>query len=168
MFKVKCKDFVHSKFACFLSSLKIQQWKFSWMPQHDQQFNFHFPKEYSHAPQMSLVGYLALATDSCSLSRISYAYLTWVAMWARFFRQQGNIEITRSCMHWYVRKIESIIGVQWGKKKSQPEGQTFEWETRLAEFPTERWTRELGFFWNHWTPMIDSFSHIPQPYRKVL
>ena len=44
-----------------------------------------------------------------------------------------------------------------GTEKSQPEGPSFQWETRLAEFHTERWTRGLGFFWNHWTPMIDSF-----------
>ena len=36
-----------------------------------------------------------------------------------------------------------------GTKKSQLEGPPFQWETRLAEFPTERWTRGLGFFWNH-------------------
>ena len=55
-----------------------------------------------------------------------------------------------------------------GTEKSQPEGPPFQWETRLAEFPTERWTRGLGFFWNHWTPMIDSFSHLPRPYGTVL
>ena len=36
-----------------------------------------------------------------------------------------------------------------GTEKSQPEGPKFQWEMRLAEFPTERWTRGLGFFWNH-------------------
>ena len=36
---------------------------------------------------------------SCGLSRISYAYLTWVAMWDRFFRPRAYIEITQSCMH---------------------------------------------------------------------
>ena len=49
--------------------------------------------------------YLTLATGrACGLSRISYAYLTWVAMWDRFFRQPAYIGITRSCMRWYVRK----------------------------------------------------------------
>ena len=104
----------------------------------------------------------------CGLSRISYAYLTWVAMWDKFYRQRAYIGITRSCMRWYVRKIESIIGVQWGQKNPKPEGPPFQRETRLVEFPTERWTRGLGFFWNHWTPMIDSFSHIPRPYGTVL
>ena len=28
-----------------------------------------------------------------------------------------------------------------GTEKSQPEGPPFQWETRLAEFHTERWTR---------------------------
>ena len=55
-----------------------------------------------------------------------------------------------------------------GTEKSQPKGTPFQWEMRLAEFPTERWTRGFGFFWNHWTPMIDSFSHIPRPYGTVL
>ena len=41
---------------------------------------------------------------ACGLSRISYAYLTWVAMWDRFFRQRAYIGITRSRMRWYVRK----------------------------------------------------------------
>ena len=40
----------------------------------------------------------------CGLSRIIYAYLTWVAMWDRFCQQQANIGITQSCMRWYVRK----------------------------------------------------------------
>ena len=48
-----------------------------------------------------------------------------------------------------------------GTGKFQLEGLPFQWETRLAEFPTERWTRGLGFFWNHWTVMINYFSHIP-------
>ena len=30
-----------------------------------------------------------------------------------------------------------------GTEKSQPEGPPFQWETRLAKFPTERWTRGL-------------------------
>ena len=42
--------------------------------------------------------------DGFYLSRISYAYLTWVAMWDRFFRRRAYIGITRSCMPWYVRK----------------------------------------------------------------
>ena len=71
----------------------------------------------------------------CGLSRISYAYLTRVAMWDMFFfRQRANKGITRSCMHWYVRKkyltwvktmetpvwwarkILAIISVKWGQK----------------------------------------------------
>ena len=36
-----------------------------------------------------------------------------------------------------------------GTEKSQPEGPPFQWETRLAEFPTERWTRGLGLFLTH-------------------
>ena len=41
---------------------------------------------------------------ACGLYRISYDYLTWVAMWDRYFRQRAYIGITRSCMRWYVRK----------------------------------------------------------------
>ena len=67
---------------------------------------------------------------------------------------------------WEKNRIHHWCSV--GTEKSQPEGPPFQWETRLAEFPTERWTRGLGFFWNHWTPMIDSFSHIPRPYGTVL
>ena len=43
--------------------------------------------------------------DGFFLSHISYAYLTWVAMWDRYLRQQANIGITRSCMRWYVRNF---------------------------------------------------------------
>ena len=73
-------------------------------------------------------------------------------------------------MGWYgvceINRIHHWCSV--GTEQSQTEGPPFQWETRLAEFPTERWTRGLGFFWNHWTPMIDSFSHIPRPYGTVL
>ena len=65
-----------------------------------QQFNFHFRRN----TVMRQKCYLVLATDWCVLSRISYDYLTLVAMWDRFFRQQAYIGITWSCMHWYVRK----------------------------------------------------------------
>ena len=41
-------------------------------------------------------------------------------MWDRFFRQRAYIGITRPRMCWYVRKIESIIGVQWGQKNPNP------------------------------------------------
>ena len=49
-------------------------------------------------------GLSRISDRPCGLSRISYAYLTWVAMWDRFFRQRANIGVTRSCMRWYVRK----------------------------------------------------------------
>ena len=55
-----------------------------------------------------------------------------------------------------------------GDRKIPTRGPPYQWETRLAKFPTEWWTRGLGFFWNHLTPMIDSFSHIPRPYGTVL
>ena len=42
----------------------------------------------------------------------------------------------------------------------KPEGQLFQLETRLAEFPTECWARGLGLFWNHQTVMINHFSQI--------
>ena len=48
---------------------------------------------------------------TCGLSRISYAYLTWVAMWDRFFRQRAYIGITRSRMPWYVRKKNPSLGI---------------------------------------------------------
>ena len=31
----------------------------------------------------------------------------------------------------------------------------------ILNLGTVRWIRGLEFFWNHSTPMIDSFSHIP-------
>ena len=77
-----------------------------------------------------------------------------------FYRSLGLVRVCE------INRIHHWCSV--GTEKSQPEGPPFQWETRLAEFPTERWTRGLGFFWNHWTPMIDSFSHIPRPYGTVL
>ena len=58
-------------------------------------------KEYSHAPKMSRVCYLTLATG-----------LVWVAMWDRFFQQRANIGLTRSCMLWCVRKNFVLIHVR--------------------------------------------------------
>ena len=63
------------------------------------------------------------------------------------------------CFPYEINRIHHWCPV--GTEKSQSEGPLFQWETRLAEFPTERWTRWFGFFWNHWTPMMDSFSRIP-------
>ena len=36
-----------------------------------------------------------------------------------------------------------------GTEQSKPVDPPFQWETRFAKFPTEQWTRGLGFFWNH-------------------
>ena len=50
----------------------------------------------------------------CNQSRISYAFLTWVAMWGRFFRQRANTGITRSSMHGmhgYVKKNFLICAI---------------------------------------------------------
>ena len=97
----------------------------------------------------------------CGLSRISCAYLTWVAMWDRFLRQQAYIGITRSRMRWYVRKIESIIGVEWRQENPNPRAQRSSGKRGLPSFPLERWARGLGFSCQHSTPMMDSISHIP-------
>ena len=64
-----------------------------------------FSKEYSHTPKNVISHWQPAA---CGLSRISYAYFTWVAMWDRFLRQGAYIGITRSCMRWYVRKIFGV------------------------------------------------------------
>ena len=51
--------------------------------------------------------------------------------------------------NWRVRLCEINRIHYWcsvGTEKYQPQDPTFQWETRLAEFPTERWTRGLGFF----------------------
>ena len=46
------------------------------------------------------------------------AYLTWVAMWDRYFRQRASIDITRSCIHWYVRKSY----LTWVKQRKSRSG----------------------------------------------
>ena len=88
----------------------------------------------------------------CDLSRYSYAYLTWVAMWERFFQQRANIGITRSCMRWFVRKIESIIGVQWGQKNPDRRAHCSSGKRGLPSFPLNGGA-EGGFY----------LSHIPIP-----
>ena len=47
---------------------------------------------------------LSHISNRSRVALISYAYLTWVAIWDRFFQQQAYIGIPRSCKHWYVRK----------------------------------------------------------------
>ena len=56
-------------------------------------------------------------------------------MWDRFFRQRAYIGITRSRMRWYVRKIESIIGVQWGQKNPNPRAHRSSGKRGLRSFP---------------------------------
>ena len=77
-----------------------------------------------------------------------------------FYRSLGLVRVCE------INKIHHWCSV--GTEKSQPEGPPFQWETRLAEFPTERWIRGLGFFWNHWTPMIDSFSHCLKGFSRCI
>ena len=52
-----------------------------------------------------------------------------------------NIRIHHEC-EGGINRIHHWCSV--GTEKSHPEGPPFQWETRLAEFPTERWTRGLG------------------------
>ena len=56
-------------------------------------------------------------------------------MWDRFFRQRAYIGITRSRMRWYVRKIESFIGVQWGQKNPNPRAHRSSAKRGLSSFP---------------------------------
>ena len=111
------------------------------------------------------------------------SWIRWDATWWRHFniKMTSRVDVLPACgrrtaILFYlslglarvceINRIDHWCSV--GTEKSQPEGPPFQWETRLAEFPTERWTRGLGFFWSHWTSMIDSFSHIPRPYGTVL
>ena len=73
---------------------------------------------------------------------------------ARLFDFYLSIGLIRVCE---INRIHHWCSV--GTETSQLEGPPFQWETRLAEFPTEQWTQGLGFFWNHLTPMIDSFPY---------
>ena len=44
-------------------------------------------------------------------------------------------------------QIESTIHVHWEQEKSQPECPLYQWEKRIAEFPTERWNQlRVGIF----------------------
>ena len=83
-----------------LKLLKFQHWNFSWL----STFRLSFSKEYSRAPKCCIWVISDKQPAACGLSHISCAYLTWVAMWDRFFQHRANIGITGSCMLWYVRK----------------------------------------------------------------
>ena len=68
----------------------------------------------------------------------------------------GQIFLTAS-LHWdypisYALVSEKNRIHHWcsvGTEKSQLEGPPFQWETKLAEFHTERWTPRVGIIWNH-------------------
>ena len=96
--------------------------------------------------------------------------MLWIILNYKTYNQKSRQNIfSRTTDQYYQCKINRIH--HWcsvGTNKSKPEGSSYQWKTRLAEFPTERWTRGLGLFWNHWTPMIESFSHIPLPYGTAL
>ena len=117
----------------------------------------------------SLLTYLAFW---CSVDFLHLFQLLFKLLHLLFIDTQ--LKYIRICCYskWTVMVLDTLNRIHhWcsvGTEISQPEGPPFQWETRLAEFPTERLTSGLGFFWNHWTPMIDSFSHIPRPYGTVL
>ena len=100
------------------------------------------------------------------LNRLECKHLSWVWGWDRKIHPEDHRLASQGLpsddKQWSEGQIESIIGVQWGQKNPNPRAHL---SSGQASFPTERWTRGLGFFWNHWTPMIDSFSHIPN--RRV-
>ena len=57
--------------------------------------------------------YLTLATSHVWLISFSNAYLTWVAMWDRYFPTASLHRITLSRMRWYVRKNYLRWVKQW-------------------------------------------------------
>ena len=61
------------------------------------------------------------------------------------------------------RQKESIIGVQWGQENPNSKVHRSSGKRGFPSSPQERWTGGLGFSGRHWTPMIDSFPHIPLP-----
>ena len=79
----------------------------------------------------------------------------------------SSTDITQYCTvrSWYMRKrIDHLCSVV--PEKSQPEGPTFQWETRLAEFPTGTLGPRVGIFLSPLNTN-DGFylSHIPVPAR---
>ena len=64
----------------------------------------------------------------------------------RFFRQRAYIGITHSCMRWYVRKIESIIGVQWGQKNPNRRVHRSSGKRGLPSFPLNGGPQGWDFF----------------------
>ena len=67
--------------------------------------------------------------------RLFVFYLSLGPVRDRFFRQRVYIGINRSRMRWYVRKIESIIGVQWGQKNPNPRAHRSSGKRGLPSFP---------------------------------
>ena len=106
----------------------------------------------------------------------------WNETWWRHYNitMTSLIDVRLACgqhaaIHFYLPR-----GLVWGceinrihywcsveTEKSQPEGPPFKWEMRLVKFPNGRWAQGLGFLWNHWTVMIDSFFSYTNLYLET-
>ena len=62
----------------------------------------------------------------------------------------------------YEKKNRSLVFS--GSRKIPTLGSTVQWETRQASFPTGTVGHGLGFFYPHWTPMMDSI-YLTHPYQ---
>ena len=89
---------------------------------------------------------------SCISNRLCVAYLVLVMLILHgkrcgtdFFRQWANIGITRFYMRWYRRKIESIIGVQWGQKNPNLMAHCSSEKQGLPSFPLNGGPKGLDF-----------------------
>ena len=66
---------------------------------------------------------------------------------------------------WYMRKrIDHWCSVI--PEKTQPLGPPFSGKLGKPRFPLEWWAPGLGFFWNHWPPMMDSI-YLTYPYQPM-
>ena len=96
----------------------------------------------------------------CGISRL---YLLPQRLNAVF--TSNTIKIDHECEVW-INRIHHWCSV--GTEKIPTRGPTVPVGNEACR--VSHWTVDprVGIFWNHWTPMIDSFSHIPRPYGTVL
>ena len=70
--------------------------------------------------------------------------------------------------NWYMRKrIHHWFSVV--REKSQPSGPSFSRKLGKLRLQMERWSLRLGFFYPHWTPMMDSIflAYLYQSVGKI-
>ena len=104
--------------------------------------------------------------QSASIQRYTTRFMFWILKQKMLCIWKENIicflahQIGKSNVLPWMRKRESIIGVQWGQGNPNPRVNRSSGKPGFAEFPTGTVDPRVGISQFHCTPMIDSISHI--------